>query len=333
MYRTKKFINKISKIMAVLTALLICASSKYAFAAPGVKLQLYFAPHIMNDITGEITVDVNVRNFDAAVPDYLGTMCGVTFSFEYDAEQFDIKNDKNGVPEVIVDENTMVASAADIESKSNTNRVTFTFMDSTLMNNLIDSDGTLFKFTLISKNVSALWNSNDTYPIRFVAESIGTVMYDVNKYQVNSFYGAEGIDGKVGGYNIPPTLIPKSVDKHLTFTDDSTEFSVDGETAAMDVPAVVKEGKPMIPVRCLAESRGMDVEWNGDVMVASAYGDCRTLKILQESGRIYINSAVYTPEVAPFEENGRIYISGDTITALCGAEVTENNGAVTIYIP
>ena len=43
------------------------------------KLQLYFSPHVMNDITGEITVDANIRNINVALAKHLGSICAVTF--------------------------------------------------------------------------------------------------------------------------------------------------------------------------------------------------------------------------------------------------------------
>ena len=91
---------------------------------------VYFSPGIMNDTNGEIKVDVNMRNFDVAVSKSLGKVCAVTFSFEYDKQQFDILTDE-GLPKIILDNNTLVKNKDDIESKFDDNFITFTFMDST----------------------------------------------------------------------------------------------------------------------------------------------------------------------------------------------------------
>lgn len=325
-----RFIIKFVLILAVFLAL-IC---KNTFAYGDVKLQIYFSPQIMNDITGEITVDVNMRNYSLAVPKNLGSICGITFSCEFDSEHFKVKEADNSAPEVITDKDTLVKLSSDIETKLSGNRLTVTFMDSSLTNNLIDSDGTLFRFTLVSKNVSELWNSTDYYPLRFVHNSIGVVTYNLDSYSVGSLYSAEGLDGKVGAYNVPPTLTSKPVGKKLTFTADSTELDVDGEVVSMDAPARLIDGRMMVPVRFFAENIGMAVEWDGGTMLASAYADYKTLKISLQDNAVYINSARYSPEIEPIEQNGRIYVSADTINALWrNAETSEDDGSLTVCIP
>lgn len=330
-------------LTGIISAVLIVSSFITVSAETKPKLQLYFAPQIMNDQTGEIVVDADIRNFDIAVSKAYGAICAVTFSFEYDREHFDLKTENNK-PKVILDDIAMVKNQSDIEAKINpdTGAVTMTFMDNTLMNNLITEDGKLFSFVLVSKEPKKLWNSFDKYPIRFIADSIGVVTYSLSDYKVGRLYNIEGIDVNVGGYNTPPLLASPSVNKHIEFKDGETGIKVDDEVIDTDAAPFKTGDTLMLPVRYIAESIGMSVEWNGDVMTASAYGEYKTLKIRlkadaessETTGEIFVNSTRMDTDIKPVEKNGRIYIPVSVIKELYpNAKITETENSVEIYIP
>ena len=109
-------IKRLKPIFAILLAITVLCSATVFANAEQPKLQLYFSPGIMNDTNGEIKVDVNMRNFDVAVSKSLGKVCAVTFSFEYDKQQFNIMTEDN-LPKVILDDKSLVKNKADIESK------------------------------------------------------------------------------------------------------------------------------------------------------------------------------------------------------------------------
>lgn len=329
-------IKRLKPIFAILFAITILCSARVFANAEQPKLQLYFSPGIMNDTNGEIKVDVNMRNFDVAVSKSLGKVCAVTFSFEYDKQQFDILTDE-GLPKIILDNNTLVKNKDDIESKFDDNFITFTFMDSTLKDNLIDKDGTLFSFVLISKNPKTLWNSFDKYPLRFKADSIGIVTYS-DSYTVGKVFNVEGIDISVGGYNVAPTMVPKSVGKYVTFTVGETNVKVDDFTQETDVSPFIQAGEIMVPVRYLTENLGMSVEWNGDILTAAAYAEYKTLKIDMKTKSIFINSAkVYKDSgetVKPNELSDRIFVPVSLVKDLYpNSTITSSDNSVTIYVP
>ncbi len=298
--------------------LILVLSSVQVGAAALHNLQFYFSPQIMDVDTGEIVVDLRMRNFALSVPKRLGAMCGFTLAFEYDEKNFTVLTDSNGAAAFSVDEETLVKKATDIEVKMNNNKISVVFLDSTLKENLIDRDGILCRFVLKSKNPNRLWNSGDYYPIRFKAGSIGVVTYDVEDLSVGRYDSAEGVDGKVGGYNIVPDFVSPSIDKRIVFTEGSYDMSVNGETLSTDAAPYKVSGEWMIPVRFLSENIGMSVEWDQDVMTASAYADYKTLKISinDSSPVVYINAARYDTGLAPQEINGRIYIPLEIVTGL-----------------
>ena len=284
----------------------------------------------MNDTNGEIKVDVNMRNFDVAVSKSLGKVCAVTFSFEYDIQQFNIMTEDN-LPKVILDDKSLVKNKADIESKIEDNSITFTYMDSTLKDNLIDKDGTLFSFMLVSTNPF------DKYPLRFKADSIGIVTYS-DSYTVGKVFNVEGIDISVGGYNVAPTMVPKSVGKYVTFTVGETNVKVDDFTQETDVSPFIQAGEIMVPVRYLTENLGMSVVWNGDILTAAAYAEYKTLKIDMKTKSIFINSAkVYKDSgetVKPEELSDRIFVPVSLVKDLYpNCIITSSDNSVTIYVP
>ncbi len=329
-------IKRLKPIFAILLAITILCSATVFANAEQPKLQLYFSPGIMNDTNGEIKVDVNMRNFDVAVSKSLGKVCAVTFSFEYDKQQFNIMTEDN-LPKVILDDKSLVKNKADIESKIEDNSITFTYMDSTLKDNLIDKDGTLFSFVLISKNPKILWNSFEKYPLRFKADSIGIVTYS-DSYTVGKVFNVEGIDISVGGYNVAPTMVPKSVGKHVTFTVGETNVKVDDFTQETDVSPFIQAGEIMVPVRYLTENLGMSVVWNGDILTAAAYAEYKTLKIDMKTKSIFINSAkVYKDSgetVKPDELSDRIFVPVSLVKDLYpNSTITSSDNSVIIYVP
>lgn len=329
-------IKRLKPIFAILLAITVLCSATVFANAEQPKLQLYFSPGIMNDTNGEIKVDVNMRNFDVAVSKSLGKVCAVTFSFEYDIQQFNIMTEDN-LPKVILDDKSLVKNKADIESKIEDNSITFTYMDSTLKDNLIDKDGTLFSFMFVSTNPKALWNSFDKYPLRFKADSIGVVAYS-DAYTVGKVFNVEGIDINVGGYNIAPTLAAKSVGKNITFTENESNVKVGDFTQDTDVSPYIQNGEMMIPVRYLTENLGMSVEWNGDILTAAAYAEYKTLKIDMKTKSIFINSAkVYKDSgetVKPEELSDRIFVPVSLVKDLySNSTITSSDNSVTIYVP
>lgn len=51
----------------------------------------------------------------------------------------------------------------------------------------------------------------------------------------------------------------------VSVTAGSSEFTVNGETKALDVPAQIMNGSMMLPLRAIGEAAGANVTWNGAV--------------------------------------------------------------------
>lgn len=322
------------RIFSLLLVVFVFISSMAVFAEKTENIQIYFAPHVMNDTTGEIVVDVNIRNINVAVPGYLGDICSLIFSFEYDADNFTLLCDDNGIPIFTTDEKTLISLGSNIEAKADGNKISFNFTDSTLQDDLIEKDGTLCRFTLFSKNVRELWNSFDRYPIRFIPGSVGVVLYHLPSYNVIPFSNIEALDGTIGGYNKFPDLSTPSVDKYITFTVDNPAIKVNEVENVMDALPFVQNDVMMIPMRFFAEGIGMSVEWNGEEAIASSYIQNKTLAVSLKNNALYVNSAKCDTDVSPVEINGRTFIPVTAVEHLFGdAELMQSGSEVTIYIP
>lgn len=328
------FLMYLKKVVSILVVVIIMFSMISVHAAD-TNLQLYFEPKIMNDITGDLEVGVNIKNYDIATHISYGDIYYIGFSFIYDTEAFDIITDDVSLG-ITVNENTLIKSTDAVKSKvdKQKGRVDFEFNVSEISEDLIGIDGTLFNFTLKSTNVSKFWNSFDTYPLRFVEGSISVKTYD---YLVGQKYVLEnviGYDCDVASYNGVPTLKTKPVNKTVEFNADSKAVIVDGEQKEMDAVPFDKDGVLMVPVRYLAENIGMEVEWNGDEMIACAYASYITLKVSLKDNKTYVNSALLKLETMPEEINGRIYVPVNIISAIYPySTCTVEGNKVVIYVP
>ncbi len=321
----------IRSFVLLLLLILFCSSS--VIAAPSPRLQLYFAPGIMNDATSEIPVDVHLKNYNLAIYDALGQICGITFSFQYNTEQFRLKENEDGSPEILLSEQTLLLSASDITFADKDGVVSFTFLDNTLGKRLIGQDGVLFRFTLLARGGLGFYNSTSRYPLRFVPGSLGIVTYETTEKNVNPFYRVEGIDINVGAYNAQPTLLVPEVNKTIQFTANSNTILIDGSVHETDATPFMQNGQMMVPIRYLTENAGMTVLWDDTAKTALAYTDYKTLSIFMQDGTVFVNAAQLS-DAAPVNINGRIYIPADVISALYPeAQMTAAEETVTIYIP
>lgn len=186
--KIKRIILSIVVSLLLLSTVALAKTSEY-------KLQLFFQPAIMDDITGDVLTGINLKNVDLAIPQDKGSICGLNFDFEYDDNVFNVLTNNNGEVVIITDENTLIKDSSKIHATVENGVIHISYNDD---KDLIKYDGTLCRFILIANNVNALWNSFDYYPIRFVEDSIS-----VNTYNeiTEPCYNIEGIDGKVGAYN------------------------------------------------------------------------------------------------------------------------------------
>lgn len=319
-------------IITLLTSVLF--SSLSALAAKDIKLQMFFAPGVLNEGTGEISVDITMKNYNIVVYDSLGEICGITFNFDYSLNGFNIKKDENGNPLIILDENTLIRSTGDVSVREiMPGRISVMFLDETLKNRLISKDGILCRFTLISKSPLAFWNSFDSYPIRFVPGSLGVVMFH-NENGVTRLHDVEGIDNSIGAYNRYPTLVSPVVGKTISFTVGEASVSVDGQKTITDAAPFLQDGEVMIPIRFLSENLNMEVFWDGETRSVAAFTQFKSLTLSVPDSSVYVNSAYYYFSPGPMHVGDRVYVPVSIMNKLYPeSTVTVADNVVTVVVP
>lgn len=311
------------KVISAIMASAVLLSSA-AFAKAEYKVQMYFQPAVMNDITGEVVTDINIKNVDLAIPEEKGGISGIEFVYEYDDEVFDVLTDDNGNVVITTDENTLITDNSKISATVENGKIHITYADS---ENSIEYDGTLCRFTLVAKNVNAVWNSFDYYPIRFEENSVSI-------YTNEPYYSFECIDGKVGAYNKPTMLEQPSVNKAMVFSLEKSDIQVNGEVVQTDATPFMSGEMWMIPMRYFAETVNMEVVWDAEKSTACAYGENVTIKASIKDNKIYVNSALWGQTEQTAEINGRTYIPLSLIQDLYpNATINTAGNEISIYIP
>lgn len=321
------------KIIAIFT-LLILVFTSMGVSAGNRNLQFYLAPQIMNDSTGEIIVDVKVKNFTSMDSEYFDEIKAVSFAFTYDKENFSPVTTDNGQMKFIADEGTLLNSIDDISSViyPDKGQIEFTYLNKGEKE--IVSDGVICRFILKARYATKLWNSFDKYPLRFVQGTIMAIAHNTESSSVKVIDNAEGIDTSVSGYNVAPSLVPSPIDTTVGFTVGLAEYEKNESVFETDAVPYVEDDVLMVPMRFLAEGIGMNVEWQGDAMLAAAFGEYRTLRVSLYNNAIYLNSAKYNSSKPPVEINGRIYIPIDVVSALYdNAKIEFDGNKAEVYIP
>ena len=283
------------------------------FSAIGIaaaeNAQMFFAPYTMND-ANEITVPVYLKNLPAG-----NGVCGFHFSFAFDETQFSIKTTEEGVPLLETSDAMVFSDVAGISASLDGNIVTVDYLYYGSSESKILRDGPLFYYTLIPKEPERLYNSDDVYPLLFIAGSVQLRQVDAESGMIVSV-PTEGIDVYVGGYNVFPTLESPSPEKTVVYSFGSQEMLINDVPVEMDVLPLQREGTTWIPIRFFAEAVGMDVLWDEENQTVSLYYPYKSTYVILGKEKIYINAVEHSELMAPYSENDRTYLSIEVIQAI-----------------
>lgn len=305
----------IKKLFVLTFAVFMCANTA-ALAAEDARV--FFAPQSMNE-NDEIIVPIYTEN----LPKDNDGLCGTEFKFAYDTEHFTLKTDEDGRPVLGTHSQMLVQNTDVVDAFVNNGVVSVSYVDFSGENNIVLRDGPLFYFTLIPKNPNALWNSDDYYPIRFLADSVNLITFDKKNLSLSGV-SAEGVDTYVGGYNVYPTFeIPKIEDK-IDFKDGVSAVYINGEEKATDATPYTKD-ELMIPLRALAEACSMEIDWDSDTQTVSLFYPYMSVYFDMKNGNTYINAKQRTDLGKAEIINGRTFAPVSTIQAMF-KNMSENDG-------
>ena len=136
-------------------------------------------------------------------------------------------------------------------------------------------------------------NGRTLVPFRAIFEIMGCAVY----------YTEENGKQIVSAHRGNDTLM-------LTIGENKMYFN--GEEKALDVPAKIKDGRTLVPLRAISEAFECDVEWYGDTRtiyilpIANAYSVHAkkiTETITDDEGNVLIEAVAYYPAVEDFTES------------------------------
>ena len=78
----------------------------------------------------------------------------------------------------------------------------------------------------------------------------------------------EAIGAKVDYETETKTVIATKGDTTVTFVINSNVMTINGEEKEIDVPAMIKNDRTLVPLRACAEAFDLDVEWNSNTKTA-----------------------------------------------------------------
>lgn len=281
---------------------------------------VFFAPQSMNE-ANEIIVPIYTKN----LPQNNDGLCGCEFQLAYNMEQFTLKTDESGRPILGTNETMLVQNTSIVETSVSGDTVSVSYVDFSGENNVVLRDGPLFYFTLIPKNPDALWNSDDYYPLRFLAGSVNLITLDKENFSLSGT-SAEGIDTYVGGYNsFPDFELPENGDT-IEFKSGISAVYINGEAKETDAAPYLKD-EFMIPLRTLAESIGMDILWDGDSQIVSLFYPYISAYFNMKDRDVYINAKGRTDLNKAEIINDRTFVPLSAVQVIFGNSINiENNG-------
>lgn len=98
---------------------------------------------------------------------------------------------------------------------------------------------------------------------------------------------------------------------HLpSFADDSIYIEIDGNPIELDVPPQIENGRTLVPFKAIFETLGLNITWNNNLRIATAYNDDMNVSIKIDENYGEING-----ELIELETQGKI-VEGRTLVPL-----------------
>jgi hypothetical protein len=100
------------------------------------------------------------------------------------------------------------------------------------------------------------------------------------------------------------TATLKTDKNSISVSANSSAFTVNGESKALDVPAQIMNGSMMLPLRAIGESAGANVVWNGETKTVSINTGALSAEDIVKASDYHVN---YAKVVAPLDDVQALY--------------------------
>lgn len=87
----------------------------------------------------------------------------------------------------------------------------------------------------------------------------------------------------------------------VSFADSAITIRIDNKPVALEVSPTVENGRTLVPFRAIFEALGLQVDWNEELRIATAYNDAMNVSVKLDSGYGSVNG-----ELKPLEASAKI---------------------------
>lgn len=109
------------------------------------------------------------------------------------------------------------------------------------------------------------------------------------------------------------------------------QITVDGTQVELDSPAVIQDGRTLLPIRSIADAMGLSVVWLGEEQTASLWSADTMVRVKIDSNAMDVNGKIVEIDTAPAILYDRTYMPVRAILEAFGAEVIWADGNLDIY--
>lgn len=110
------------------------------------------------------------------------------------------------------------------------------------------------------------------------------------------------------------------------------QLMINGSLEAPDVPAMIKQGRTLVPLRFISEQMGAHVEWLPQTKEINIYKGERLLNLRLGSNQIKVNGVVHTMDVAPILAEERTMVPVRFVSEYLGLPVGWMESTRTVII-
>ena len=157
-----------------------------------------------------------------------------------------------------------------------------------------------------------LMNDRTMVPMRAIFEALDTTVYWNESNETVSAYS--------------------SVSGTIVLPIGGTTATVNGEAYELDQPAVLKDGRTLVPIRFVAESLGATVGWDDATKtITSTKGDT-TIKLTIDNPTMYVNDKAVTLDSPACLVNNRTLVPARAVAEGLGCDVGWDGGRFLVTI-
>ena len=107
---------------------------------------------------------------------------------------------------------------------------------------------------------------------------------------------------------------------------------LNGSALTFDQPPIIEHDRTMVPIRAIFEALGYTLDWNGETQTATATNGSNTITVTVGENIITYSGGTYECDVPPINRNGRILVPVRAIAECAGCDVDWDGDTRTVII-